>query len=277
MVMLMNPGNRKKRKSRKSSKRRASSRRRRSSSRSIIKRWACHPSRARYQRSSDVQTYCAPKRRGRRGKRGRTYKDYVAETTSRYKSSGLFGNNPRRRRRNGRRSRARNYSHWIPAYKNPGLSTLKSAVTSGFDLNKIKATLPVVGSFIGTRLASGALAKLIPIDFLKSGVGSYVTDLVTIGVLTAGSGMTRYTSKYKSSVKLGGSLYLVTKIFYKHLLPLLKYTPLQGLADYLTVANAAGARPLNGLGHMTADELAGLSNMGVGSVEDIAGDELESA
>lgn len=171
--------------------------------------------------------------------------------------------------------RRRNGSSWIPAYANP--SAIMSAARSGFDVNKIKAALPVVGGFFGYRYVHSFLANLgfVP-SFLKTGIGDTVLRLLSAGAMSAAVGLV--ARQYAGPVLLGSVIDVVRRVADQYLMPILSYTPLAGLADlsdlgddeldgmeyfsvenfddaqplsgmgdYLTVANARGARPLNGM------------------------------
>jgi hypothetical protein len=191
-------------------------------------------------------------------------------TKQSYPSMGYMGiaANPRRRRgRNGRR-RSRNYSTWLPSYRNP--SAIVSSATRGFQPSVLLRTVPVVGGFLSARLVSELLARqsFVP-NFLRSGMGNIVLDLLSTGLVFAGSRIVVRGAAVP--MLLGGSIYAATKAIYKYVLPALRFTPLRGLADYLTVGGAAGARPLMGYEEYTG--VAGYEdNNAVGFIGD---DDLE--
>jgi hypothetical protein len=280
MIMLLNPG--KKRKRRKSFRRRGG--------------WSCR-----------MVKHCRRRKKSTRAYFGRAAR--LSAKTSAIPFAG--GSIPvaanrggrRRRRRNSSfnyRRKHRNYSHWIPAYRNP--QGIIGASTRAFDLNLVKSAIPVIGGVIGARFVTEKLAGIgaVP-SFLKSGIGGYVLSLVGAGLAYTGAKLA--LPKYANSVLFGGSIYVMSQVLSRYVFPMFGYTPMltgmdsyltvsdaararplngflgddemDGLGDYLTPANAAGARPLMGLDHMTSEELAGLASGGMSAVEDIAGEELE--
>jgi hypothetical protein len=271
MIMLLNPG--KKRKRRRSFRRRGG--------------WSCRMVKSCHRRKKSSRAFFGRARR-------------LAAKTSAIPFSGgsiPVAANRRRRRRarnasfNYRRHR-RNYSHWIPAYRNPGSGVL-GATTTAFNANLIKSALPVIGGVISARFVTEKLAGVSALpSFLKSGIGSYALALVGAGLSYVGT--RAVMPKYARAVLFGGSIYVMTQVMNRYVFPKLGFSPmltgmgsyltvsdaqharpLDGLEDYLTPANAADARPLFGMGHMTSEELAGLAYGGMSEVEAVAGEELE--
>ena len=100
-----------------------------------------------------------------------------------------FGRNPFlfRRRVRGRSRRGRGRG------RNPMalLSKPLAAVRQGFDLNTLGRAGIVVAGALGNQTVSALVGNVIPIGFLKTGPGSYITGLATAGLLSAGVGMVR--------------------------------------------------------------------------------------
>jgi len=227
---------------------------------------------------------------------------------------GIIAKNPRRRRRRLRsaRRRARNYSHWIPSYRNPGYtgrytmnpSNVLKSVTRGFNYRVVASALPVVGGALGNAVVSGAVSGYLP-SFLASGPGNLAVGLGTAGLLGAGAGMV--SPKVGGAVFMGGVIEVLTRGIKRYILPAVGLSGMMGmgcagmgcvgdygsdlmlgsqipdyaqatgldnngLGDYLTTGNAASARPLGD--YLTTQNAAMARSLGDYPVEDVAGDEL---
>jgi len=262
MIMLLNPGT-KKRKRRKysgrarrryGSRRRVSSRRRRMSAKArrrasrrsraarrfkVLKGFVCSPSRARLQREKDVSRYCRSKRKSKASKGWLApVASSVAGTSSIPILSGT-GFNP------GRRRKGRNYSHWIPAYRNPSLT---ASLAAPFNTRLLMSTIPFVGGFMLNGFTSGLLASpgFVP-AFLKSGWGSYITGLISAGVTASVVGVVSPASA--GGALLGSVSQVAVRIFRDQVLPMFPGVAmaLTGLQDFLTVGDARRARKLHGM------------------------------
>jgi hypothetical protein len=119
------------------------------------------------------------------------------------------------------------------------------SVTSGFNLGLLKTGGLVVAGSIGNNWLTKQLIRLVPLGMLKTTPGNYVTGLLGAGLLGMVARM--ITPKLAGPVFFGGVLDVVMRATNQYILPMLRLTPLKGLADYLTVGGAAGARPLMGM------------------------------
>lgn len=184
----------------------------------------------------------------------------------------LFGRNRRRGGRGRRRSYNRRHHRKHRRHRNPSLSLSKpvGALTAGFNFNVLKrAGVMTVGALGNTMLSGLVSAKLPSVARFGGGVGDYAIGLGTAGLLSAGVGM--LAPAYAGDVLLGGvfevGVRALTPLFDRFVKPMMN-----GLGDYLTVQNAASARPLNGMGNMgdyltvqnaaSARPLNGLGRMG---------------
>lgn len=129
-----------------------------------------------------------PRRKGRRGRRGRRhskrrnyYTPRMAMNGRRYRKHRKFNS---RRARFKYRNRRRNYSHWIPAYRNnPGIG---SALTAGLNPALIKAAYPIaVGAFANEGLSNIVAGMSFVPSMMRSGAGRTVLSLIT----AAGQGL----------------------------------------------------------------------------------------
>jgi hypothetical protein len=102
----------------------------------------------------------------------------------------------------------------------------------------------VVAGSIGNNWLTKQMIKFVPLEMLKTTPGNYVTGLLGAGLLGMVARMV--TPKLAGPVFFGGVLDVVMRATNQYVLPMLRLTPLKGLADYLTVGNAAAARPLMG-------------------------------
>lgn len=167
-----------------------------------------------------------------------------------------------KRRANRRRARSA-----ARRYRRNGLaiaSQLKG-VTAAFDGKLMMKAGALVGASVLNGLATNYLAEKIPVSAVKSGIGKSVLGLATAGMLF---GISRMVYKPASnSILFGGVLDVVSKAFDKYVGGALPKPARVGemlgdflgtsddmagfgddLGDYLTVANAAEARKLNGFG-----------------------------
>ena len=249
MITLLNPGKKRRKRSKRRSCPTASV-----AGRAAVKRWACSSRRIRSLPAADVQRLCASKRS--RSRKPRWIPGTIPAGGWKY---------------NGRRRRRRNTS-WVPAYARNGIV---ADSTSAFSVSKLSGAAPIVGGFLGARLVSDFISRqgFLP-SFLRSGPGNILVDLVGAGLVT---GLAKVGApSYTRAAKVGGSVFVMTKIIWKYVMPMVAFTPLKGLADYLTVGGAAGARPLMGLSDDELDGLAGDYD-GLDAMQDVAGEELEAA
>jgi len=163
----------------------------------------------------------------------------------------VFAMNPRRKRRrsksrrlarNSRRTRRFSYRK---TRRNSGFSGTLGSVTSGFNIGLLKTGGLVVAGSIGNNWLTKQLIRLIPISILQTTPGNYITGLLGAGIL--GLIARTATPSLAAPVFFGGVLDVVMRATNQYVLPMLRLTPLKGLADYLTVGNAASARPLMGM------------------------------
>lgn len=174
----------------------------------------------------------------------------------------LFGTaaNPRRRR-----SRRRNYSHWIPDYtmtvasnpywipryamNNPGgVRGLVKAPLAGYAVPALTYAGVAAVGFVGNRALKNFLAGVIPLGFIKSGIGNNLFGIATAGLLGAGVGM---LNKKWGAAAFGGAMTQALVGIVGPLLPR-SFGGTGWLGDYLTVGDAASARALGDLGCMGA-------------------------
>jgi hypothetical protein len=114
---------------------------------------------------------------------------------------------------------------------------------------------PVVGGALGNAWLSGFLSSRLPLPgMLRSGPGSYVLSLGSAGLLGAGVGLV--APRFAAPVFFGGVLETVIRATQQYLVgPLL--SRMSGLGDYLTVGDAAAARPLGNFGdYLTVGDAA---------------------
>jgi hypothetical protein len=166
--------------------------------------------------------------------------------------------NPHRRYRRGRRGRR----------FNPIAATgsLVGSLTSGFRVDTLKTAGVLVAGGIANAMLSRQLISLIPVDFLKAGMGSYATRLASAGLL---SGIVRMVAPRYSGEVLTGAVMQVALKAVGELLPA-EWNPMSGLGDYLTLSQVQQARPLAGLGdYLTSQQVATarplMTGMGYGS------------
>lgn len=115
------------------------------------------------------------------------------------------------------RKRGRNYSTWLPAYRNPswvpayamnpGTGILKT-VTAGFSPKLLAKSLPVIGGMFANSFLSGAISNRLP-AILAVGPGSYVTGLLSAGLLGAGTKI--LLPRFAGDVFFGGIIQVVSR------------------------------------------------------------------
>jgi hypothetical protein len=136
------------------------------------------------------------------------------------------------------------------------MSSVTSGVGAAFDTKLLTNAGVVVGaSYLNNFLTQKVVEMRFIPDMLKTSPGNYVIGLVNAGLAFMLS--RRFAPAHASSILFGFALDPITRAVNKYVVPALRLTPLKGLADYLTPANAAGARPLFGLGD---DEMDGLGD-----------------
>jgi len=170
--------------------------------------------------------------------------------------------NRRMHRRHRRRSHNRSrYSRRGRRFNPAGIV---SSLTSGFNVGTLKTAGVLVAGGIANSVLSSQLMRIVPVEFLKSGMGSYVTRLLSAGLL---GGVVRMVAPNYAGAILTGA---VTQVGLKAVTEFSdgKYG-ISGLADYLTLSQVQQARPLAGLGdYLTSTQVAQarplMSGMGYG-------------
>lgn len=130
------------------------------------------------------------------------------------------------------------------------LSSPMSAVKYGFSLGTAKKALVVGAGMIGNAWLSGFVGGFLP-SVVTSTPFNYVLGLGTAGLLGLGTAMVSRGAAVP--VAFGGVLQVVVDAMRQYVLPLVsQYIPgmhgMMGMDDYLTVQNAANARPLGYFG-----------------------------
>jgi hypothetical protein len=157
------------------------------------------------------------------------------------------------------RPRRRNYSSWIPAYKtelasnpywipryamNPGADGILRAPLAGYRVPALtQAAFAAVG-FMGNIALRGTVRNLVPINALKSGIGEKLLGIGTAGLLAAGAGMVN--KRWAGPIFAGAMLQAIVDVV-RPLIPR-RFGGTGSLLDYLSVGDAAGARPLGFIG-----------------------------
>ena len=161
--------------------------------------------------------------------------------------NALFG----RHHRYGRRHRAHNRRHHRRSrrYNASGGGALSirrpfEALKSGFKPQLLTKGAVVLGGFVANSLLLNQVNKLgFVAAFLKAGPGSYVIGLGTAGLAGALAGTVM--PGYGVTLAFGGVLQQLVRAYNQYLAPMSSYLPKLGaFGDYLTVENAANARPL---------------------------------
>lgn len=170
-----------------------------------------------------------------------------------------------------RRRRSRNYSTWLPAYSSnpywvPSYAMNpngRPAVLSGFKPSVLMGALPYAAGAIGNPILSGFISGFMP-DMLRRGWLNSLVQLASAGLLGAGAGMVR--PAWASPVFMGGVFQVVYGAFTQLL------GGMRGFSDYLSVGDAAGARPLFGMATPDFGMYAADVDLSVGDrpVEDIS-------
>lgn len=158
------------------------------------------------------------------------------------------------------RRRRRNYSTYMPAYShgsNPywtpqyamNQANLVGQVTAGFRPRVLMQVLPYAGGAIGNAFVSAWLSRFMP-AMLQSGAPNLLVGLASAGLLGAGVGMV--SPRFGRPVFFGGLIEVATRGLRTYALPAVQRAKaglmgMLGLDDYLTVGDAAAARPLYGL------------------------------
>ncbi len=139
-----------------------------------------------------------------------------------------------------------------------------SGVTAGFNAGLLSKAAVAVGGALANNMLSGTLAKLIPVSFLKTGPGSYVTSLLSAGLVGVGAKMV--VPQYAGQLFFGAVLDVVSRVATKYIVPLLPGPRMAGmsLANYFTGKDAAfmmspAAYRLDGLGY-DDDGMDGMDN-----------------
>lgn len=171
--------------------------------------------------------------------------------------------NPRRGVSRGRgRSRRRN-PYWVPRYAMNPVGALRSVV-SGFSPRTLMEALPLAAGGLGNNLLTGFAARTLPIpEFLKSSPGNVLLSIVGAGLLGGGVGMV--DKSVGAKVLLGGLVDALKKgadwfLVRMNIISGLGCGP-ACMADYLSVGDAAGARPLGN--YLTVNDVNALSPVGV--------------
>jgi hypothetical protein len=154
--------------------------------------------------------------------------------------------NPRRSRKYRRhkaRNRGRRYGRRYG--RNPATLSVKnlpSIVMAGFKPAMLINSGVAVAGAVGNAWLSGAIAARLPsaLSILKSGPGSYVTGLVTAGLL--GGAAATVAPKQAGSLFLGSVIGVVMRAFDEYVKPMLP--AISGLGDYLTRTDAMSAQAL---------------------------------
>lgn len=121
--------------------------------------------------------------------------------------------------------------------RNPG-------IMSGFDPNILMKAGAVAGGMVLTNYVTAKVVNLVPVSFLQTKPGNFLSELVMAGVLGAG---VRYIAPgYGGAIFLGGVLDAIKRAADSYIAPILGGA-LSGIGDYLTVGNAMSAKPLAGL------------------------------
>jgi hypothetical protein len=158
----------------------------------------------------------------------------------------------RRRSHNRHRRRASNRRRYSRRGRrfNPG--TIVSSLTSGFNVGTLKTAGVLVAGGIANAMLSKQIIGLVPVEFLKTGTGSYVTRLLSAGLL---SGLVRMAAPNYAGAILTGAVMQVGLKAASEFLP--ASLSMSGLSDYLTLTQVQQARPLAGLSdYLTSTQVA---------------------
>lgn len=126
--------------------------------------------------------------------------------------------------------------------RNPGLGQL----TAAFDPKLLMKSGAVVGGMLATNWATKKVVDFVPVSFLQTKPGNFISELAVAGLLSQG---VKYVAPgFAGPIFFGGVLDVLKRAADTYIAPILG-GGLAGLADYLTVGNAMSARPLSGLGY----------------------------
>jgi len=172
-----------------------------------------------------------------------------------------------RRGRKGRRRYSRNPDGGVT------LRRPMAAIMAGFKPNTLMKAGVVVGGAIGNAWLASMVSGFLP-EVLKTGPGNYLVGLGTAGLLGAGVGM--LAPRFAAPVFFGGVLEVVTRAVKQYIVPLIPGIPKSGMEDYLTVADAAAARPLGYFGdYLTPADAAAARPLGyMGQGDEYISEEL---
>jgi hypothetical protein len=225
---------------------------------------------AKYVIAGKVRTRC--RRRRHKATGGRWNYDTLPTSTGGWSyPGGQVAANRRRRRRHRNTTWVPQYAmnpSWVPQYAmNPGKLSF-SSLKRGFSPSLwTRYVLPASAGFAGNyallRYVGGF--SFVP-SFLSSGVGNLVLGLVTAGLLGGAASFVGFGTP----VFLGSVLGIGVRALDTYVWPKLAgvIPGLSGLADYLTVGDAAAARPLgcygcgSGLGLINANAEAASLELG---------------
>jgi hypothetical protein len=123
---------------------------------------------------------------------------------------------------------------------NPGIA---GKITAGYKPSVLLGALPYAGGALGNALLSRWISGFMP-GMLQSGAPNLLVGLASAGLLGAGVGMV--APRYAAPVFFGGVIEIVTRAARAYVMPAIGQV--SGLFDYLTVGDAANARPLGDFG-----------------------------
>lgn len=115
------------------------------------------------------------------------------------------------------------------------------ALTSAFRPKLLIRAGTVVGGALGNAYLTGMVSSYLP-SMLASGPGNYAVGLGTAGLMGAALGALPMTRNVAGDVFFGGVIEVATRAIKEYVVPMIP--GLSGLGDYLSTADAAGARPL---------------------------------
>lgn len=191
----------------------------------------------------------------RKGGRGRKRLSHVSARTTVWKNPGRRIRRRRRKAFNRGRRYGRRYG------RNPAALSIKnlpSIAMAGFKPAVLINSATAVAGAVGNAWLSGALTARLPdaLSILKSGPGSYVTGLVTAGLL--GGAAATVAPKQAASVFLGSVIGVAMRAFDEYVKPMMSGMGFYG--DYLTRTDAATAAPLGD--YLTRSDAASAQSLG---------------
>jgi hypothetical protein len=144
-----------------------------------------------------------------------------------------------------------------------------SAITAGFKPSTLTSGAVIAGGYIGNQWLNSFASGLVPLGFVKSGIGKNLLGIGTAGLLGALVGAV--APRFAGQVFAGG----IGQVMVSFIQDRMTGRPLLGLGDYLTPMNAADARPLGDFGdYLTpmnaadARPLGGLGGLGDATVSE---------